>query len=117
MKVIDIIRKANVDIVAKIIGATVAMNTDKITLEEAMELDYPATLRYLQSDMEIEYKQTNADRIRAMSDAELAKFLSQITYNCGGRRCSVFCDQGCPLGTSEGCNEICLEEWLQKVNQ
>lgn len=78
MKVIDIIRKADEETVAKIIGATVAMNTDKITLDEAMKLDYPATLRFLQSDMEIDYKPTNADRIRVMSDEELAAFLLNV---------------------------------------
>lgn len=78
MKVIDIIRKADEETVAKIIGATVAMNTDKITLDEAMGLDYPATLRFLQSDMEIDYKSTNADRIRGMSDKELTEFLNNI---------------------------------------
>ena len=56
---------------------------------------------------------TNADRIRKMSDEELAEFLSKITYYCTGRKCSAVCDKDCPLGTSEGCNEICLKDWLQ----
>ena len=47
-------------------------------MEEAVQLDYPATLKYLQSDMEIDYKPTNADRIRAMSDEELTEFLNNI---------------------------------------
>lgn len=103
MKVIDIIRKADVDIVAKIIGATVAMHTDKITFEEAIELDYPATLRYLQSDMEIEYKQTNADRIRAMSDEELAEFMCKVKADY------QWTDQEFPR--EDECGE--WENWLQ----
>lgn len=78
MKVIDIIRKADEETVAKIIGATVVAKTENITMEEAVQLDYPATLKYLQSDMEIDYKPTTADRIRAMSDEELAAFLLNV---------------------------------------
>lgn len=78
MKVIDIIRKADEETVAKIIGSVIVMNTEKITMKEAMNMDYPNTLKYLQSDMDIDYKPTNADRIRAMSDKELTEFLNNI---------------------------------------
>lgn len=53
MKVADIIRKANDETMAKIIGAVIAMRADGITLDEAMELDYPETLKFLQSEMEV----------------------------------------------------------------
>lgn len=78
MRVIDIIRKADDETVAKVIGSVIVMNTEKITLDEAMNIDYPATLKYLQSDMDINYKPTNADRIRAMSDEELAEILLDV---------------------------------------
>lgn len=104
MKVIDIIRKADVEIVAQIIGATVAMNTDNITIDEAMELDYSATLRYLQSDLEIDYKPTNADRIRRMSDEELAEFLCKVKADY------QWTDQEFPR--EDECGE--WENWLQE---
>lgn len=52
-------------------------------------------------------KQTNADRIRSMSDGELADFL----YDC-----NFSCEYGCPARVG-GCCEDCIrsiEEWLKK---
>jgi hypothetical protein len=51
--------------------------------------------------------QTNADRIRAMSDGELADFL----YDCG---CS--CEYGCPAHTAECCTDCVrsIEKWLKE---
>ena len=49
--------------------------------------------------------QTNADRIRAMSDEELAKVPSQFGYSC------VFPQKEC--GESDTC-EKCLLEWLKQ---
>ena len=78
MKIVDAIRKASDDDIAKIIGAVVAQHIDGISAEEAIKLDYPNTLKELQSEIEIDYKQTNADRIRSMSDEELADFLMDV---------------------------------------
>lgn len=50
---------------------------------------------------------TNADKIRAMSDGELADFL----YDC-----SPSCEYGCPARVG-GCCENCIramEEWLKQ---
>lgn len=78
MKISDIIRKSNDENLAQIIGAVIAMQIEKVSLEEAMKSEYPETLKTLQSEMEVEYKQTNADRIRSMTDEELAEFLISI---------------------------------------
>ena len=61
-------------------------------------------------------KQTNADRIRAMSDDELAKMLNDIGWDCH------FCTEHLrldnePLMRGEKCDEKCSEhclEWLQQ---
>ena len=52
---------------------------------------------------------TNADRIRAMSDEELAEFLDGKEWDCSTYK---LCDQ-CPLYDKE---KVCLstEEWLQQ---
>lgn len=78
MKIVDAIRKASDDDIAKIIGAVVMQHINGISAEEAIKLDYPNTLKELQSEIEIDYKQTNADRIRSMSDEELAELLYQF---------------------------------------
>ena len=54
-----------------------------------------------------EKPQTNADRIRAMSDEELAEFLGQYRF-------SDICDEGCDHCTYHGdCNKRLLD-WLQQ---
>ena len=78
MKMSDIIRKSSDETMAKIIGAVVSMNVDGISDEEALEREYPHTLRALQYEMDVDYTQTNADKIRAMNDEELADFLEQF---------------------------------------
>lgn len=78
MKISDIIRKVNDNEMAKIIGATVAQHIEGISAEEAVKMDYPKTLELLQKEMEVDYKQTNGDRIRAMNDEELGKFLVDV---------------------------------------
>ena len=54
-------------------------------------------------------KMTNADRIRAMSDKELAELMRSI-MGCDscGKMFSFKCD-----GSYEHCSSVCLE-WLQK---
>jgi hypothetical protein len=51
---------------------------------------------------------TNADRIRAMSDEELAKFLEEASWICANQVC-----RKCPLSTG---TEICksVKEWLKQ---
>lgn len=105
MKVIDIIKKADVETMAKIIGGVIAMQTDGISTEDAMKNEYPATLKFLQSDMEIDYKPTNADRIRAMSDEELA--MNMMCPNENG-----LAEIECNKDDRCNCYE-CLLKWLQ----
>lgn len=60
-------------------------------------------------------KQTNADRIRAMSDEELAKFLSLCVSDCQGRELEQkeFCE-GCPFDSGVGyCTDKRIKKWLQ----
>lgn len=75
MKMSEIIRRCTDENMAQIIGAVIVMQTEGLTAEKAMKLEYPNTLKTLQQEMEIDYKPTNADRIRTMSDEELADFL------------------------------------------
>lgn len=60
-------------------------------------------------------KQTNADRIRAMNDKELEKFLSMCVSDCQGRKLEKreFC-KGCPFDTGAGyCTDKRIKKWLQ----
>ena len=58
----------------------------------------------------VEKKETNADRIRNMSDEELADFLSNLTSQCES---NTSCNQHCYGCYEEYCNsEKCLK-WLQ----
>lgn len=65
-----------------------------------------------EENKQCEPKQTNADRIRAMSDEELAEFLDTITgvcWNNGRREEKLYCDE-CPMECpSGGC-----AEWLKQ---
>ena len=51
--------------------------------------------------------QTNADRIRAMSDEELCEFLSQYSF-------FEMCDEGCDACSYKGDCDKRLLEWLKK---
>lgn len=53
-------------------------------------------------------KQTNADRIRAMTDEELAEFLWNVDHN----GLDEFCNKN-PCPPNESCTE-CMLEWLKK---
>ena len=59
-----------------------------------------------------EYKMTNADRIRSMSDYELAQMLAtgKGTFTC--LKCLEFRDGECSMK----CDERCLE-WLKKPSE
>lgn len=55
------------------------------------------------------YTRTNADKIRAMSDAELAKIISDsIDCNVCQEQFSILCD-----GTSKTCEQMWLD-WLKR---
>lgn len=106
MKVSDIIRKSSDYEMAQIIGSVVAMHTDGITAEQAMKIEYSKTQKVLQTEMETEYVPTNADRIRAMSDEELA-----MTMMCPNENGLAEID--CDKSDSRNCYE-CLLKWLQE---
>ena len=54
----------------------------------------------------INIKQTNADRIRSMSDEELAGYMSDVqTYG------------GCPNHGAQDCQEDCSKCWLDWLRQ
>ena len=64
-------------------------------------------------DSEPKKRVTNADRIRQMTDEELADFFCRISECCGNDACML-----CPI--FEGCaqNVMCVERWLkQEVTQ
>ena len=52
-------------------------------------------------------QQTNADRIRSMSDEELCEFLSQYVFH-------KMCDEGCDACTYSGDCDKRLLEWLKQ---
>ena len=62
----------------------------------------------------IRLPQTNADRIRAMTDEEMAEEIKAIVCHCA----NGFCGKGCPLYSlcySQGITEL---DWLkQEVNE
>lgn len=109
MKVADVIRKSNDEVIAKIIGAVVLQHTEGISAEKAIDFDYPNTLKELQKEVEVNYKQTNADRIRSMSDEELADFIRELNECCLAGAGKVDCTR----------NEDCVDcrgvtlDWLQ----
>lgn len=109
MKISDILRKSSDETMAKIIGAVIAMQIDGISDEEAVELEYPHTLETLQSEMDVDYTPTNADRIRSMSDEELA--MNMMCPNENGLA-EIDCDK------SDSCNCYeCLLKWLQSESE
>ena len=75
----------------------------------AVKADYSMPDDY---DFLVQYEppkpQTNADRIRSMSDEELAGFLSSNAFDCAGTLCcaSAFCE------SAETCKERFLS-WLK----
>lgn len=51
---------------------------------------------------------TNGDRLRAMSNQQLARFLNTLTDRCAEREC-----ERCPIGRAgEICNEHTICAWL-----
>lgn len=115
MKIIDAIRKSDDRTVANLIGAIVAMHGDGISAEDALRFEYNETLKALQSEVEVDYKQTNADKIRAMSDEELAKIIL-CPYDTAGKPIDIMpCVKDGniqELVSPEDCKK-CMLEWLQ----
>lgn len=61
---------------------------------------------------------TNADRIRAMSDYDMADFLTQIMFNCFNVGRHGECDEDCPM--YDCCNNQDsdnVEDWLKQEVQ
>lgn len=105
MKVVDVIRKTSDEQIANIIGAVIVRHADGISAEEAVKMDFPHTLKELQREIEIDYKPTNADRIRSMRDEELAT--NMMCPNESGLG-EIECDK------SDRCNCYeCILKWLK----
>ncbi len=63
-----------------------------------------------------EYRMTNADRIRAMSDEELATHLYDIGWDC--QLCAEYIRlENEPLLRGEKCDEKCVEHCLEWLKQ
>lgn len=64
------------------------------------------------------YTETNADRIRAMSDEELAVFLDDLTCLCVDCNDHDGVNENCPI-YKQGCGRYCepkdLMNWLQQL--
>lgn len=114
MTVGEIIKKSSVEDMAKIIGSVIAMHIDGISAEEATKMEYKETLKVLQSEMEVDYQQTNADRIRHMSDEELTEII-MCPYDTVGKPIEIMpCVRDGnvqELVPPEDCKK-CMMEWL-----
>lgn len=82
MKIADIIKRATIEDMAQIIGSIVMVNGYGFSAEQALKMEYKNTLKTLQSEMEIDYRETNADRIRSMSDEDLVEFIVGLNEHC-----------------------------------
>lgn len=118
MTVAEIIKKSSVEDIAKIIGSVVAMHIDGISAEEATKLDYKETLKVLQSEMEVDYQPTNADRIHSMSDEELAELFysfqnleDKVQFCKNKTERDEILDDGKEI--PDNMCKKCLVEWLQ----
>ena len=101
------------NIVADILASVCAM-ADKHNIDRDSMLKYLAdmltTFVEVATIQNYETRHTNADRIRNMSDDELADFLSNLTSQCES---NTSCNQHCYGCYEEYCNsEKCLK-WLQ----
>ena len=81
--------------------------------ERHAHADYVDAMKYAITALTvcIEHKKpkSNADRIRQMTDEELAEFFCRISECCGNDACML-----CPI--FEGCaqNVMCVERWLKQ---
>lgn len=115
MKVVDVIRKTSDEQIANIIGAVIVRHTYGISAEEAVQMDFPNTLKELQREIEIDYKPTNADRIRAMSDEELAELITSGELCAICPLCKYYGTESCYMengGVHKNCDSGIIE-WLK----
>lgn len=105
MTIAEIIKKSSVEDIAKIIGLVAAVHLYGFSVEEAKKLENKEILKALQSEIEVDYKPTNADHIRSMSDDELA--LNMMCPNENGLG-----EIGCDKNDNCNCYE-CILNWLQ----
>ena len=83
---------------------------DKCKYNEKSETEYPCN-QCVHNSTDKFKPMTRADKIRSMSDEELAEFI-----NFGTPDCSDFCSdfkQGCPFGCEHNHGNDVLLEWLQ----
>lgn len=109
MKIADIIKRASIEDMAQIIGSIVMVNGYGFSAEQALKMEYKNMLKTLQSEMEIDYRETNADRIRSMSDEELVKFIVGLNDHC------LAGIGPCDCSGEKHCSDICenkTREWL-----
>lgn len=105
IKVIDAIRMLDDEGASRIIGAIALSYAGVMSVEEALKQPFPSTLQAITREIEIDYKPTNADRIRAMNDEELA--MNMMCPNENGLA-EIECNK------SDNCNCYeCLLKWLQ----
>ena len=55
------------------------------------KIEYCERCGYIKPQCECDKPKTNADRIRSMTDEELAEFLDDIAYYCKGRQNETYC--------------------------
>ena len=68
--------------------------------KECVDEGHQSNWKNIMSKFEPKYKQTNADRIRQMSDEELAEWIFEHT-DC------IACPQ------NKDCDDLCAEHWLE----
>lgn len=84
------------------------MKANKKTLNNGRYLRAAECQYSIKEGQAATFPETNADRIRNMTDEELAEFIQEnLSCNCG----SCFLEEKC-MGTRKCCYEIYLE-WLQ----
>lgn len=105
MTIAEIIKKSSIEEMAKLIGSVVAMQAFGISADEAIKIEYKELLKILQFEIEVDYKPTNANLIRSMSDEELA--LNMMCPNENGLG-----EIGCDKSANCNCYE-CILNWLQ----
>lgn len=63
------------------------------------------------ADMRVGSDMTNADRIRSMTDEELAEWLAEVLFHCS----NTICDERCPMYKC-CCDQPSdnIEDWLKQ---
>lgn len=71
-----------------------------------------AKLPYIPPEKIVLPVKTNADRIRAMTDEQLAAFINKIVV-CHGLRNAYYCNK-CPIFGAKPCDTEGIEDWLKQ---